>query len=77
MSSATAQREDPNKGGNKFLFGAAMFFMFVIVIGIIVTAIASARNNSRPTTMTPGSGNGLYPSQSAVAAAPVNRPQIK
>jgi hypothetical protein len=51
----------PEEKSNPLLFGAVIIFIFVIVIGVIVSAIASARNKV-PVTMTPGAGNALKPS---------------
>ena len=70
MSAATSNTSVMSQTtGNKLLIGAVIFFIIFIVIGITVTAIASARNNSPPVTMTPGSGNALSAARAARAAA--------
>lgn len=69
--STTTEKNKPNWLG----FGAAVFFMILIIVGIIISTIVDKMNKT--VTMTPGVGNGLQASRVALTVTPINGPQIK
>ena len=66
---AGSPHDENNKGTNWLLFGAAMFFIIIIVIGIIATGVSDAMNKAK--TLTPGPGNSLKVAGNVPLAGPV------